>query len=208
MPLAVSAPVDWLPEVVFVPDQLCEAVQVVALVEDQVSVEDAPLATVVGFATSERVGEGDGDGEGAGEGEGAGDAVGELFPVESPPPPQAPIAEMSSDTRRRFLISVVGPQSTVGPYRAGRSRVKELVIYCSGHSVTHFCVLAKFSLENRRLRATLSPQHAACHGCCQLRANVTCIARTRQRAPVDQRRASLRADRLMRFRFQEWDAKK
>ena len=60
MPLAVSAPVDSLPEVALVPDQPPEAVQV-AFVEDQVSVEDAPYATDVGFATSDTVGVGGGD---------------------------------------------------------------------------------------------------------------------------------------------------
>ena len=56
MPLAVSAPVDWLPpEGALVPDQPPEAVQV-AFVEDQVSIEDPPYATDVGFATSDTVG--------------------------------------------------------------------------------------------------------------------------------------------------------
>ena len=58
MPLAVSAPVDWLPEVNLAPDQPPEAVQDVVFVEDQVSVEDAPLATDVGFAASDTVGKG------------------------------------------------------------------------------------------------------------------------------------------------------
>ena len=56
--LALSAPVDWLPEVVLLPDHAPEAVQEVALVDDQVSVEDAPLATEVGFAVSDTVGRG------------------------------------------------------------------------------------------------------------------------------------------------------
>ena len=58
MALAVSAPVDWLPEVALAPDQPPEAVQEVALVEDQVSVEDPPLATDAGFAASDTVGTG------------------------------------------------------------------------------------------------------------------------------------------------------
>jgi len=53
----VSAPVDWVPEVALVPDQPLDAAQDVAFVEDQVSVEDAPFATVAGFATSDTVGE-------------------------------------------------------------------------------------------------------------------------------------------------------
>jgi len=56
LPLAVSVPVDWLPEVPLVPDQLPEAMQAVALVDDQVSVEEAPLATEVGPAASDTVG--------------------------------------------------------------------------------------------------------------------------------------------------------
>ena len=58
MPLAMSAPVDSLPEVALAPDQSPEAVQEVALVEVQVSAEDAPFATAVGFAASETVGTG------------------------------------------------------------------------------------------------------------------------------------------------------
>jgi hypothetical protein len=55
LPLAVSAPVGWLPEVALAPDQAPEAEQEVAFVEDQVSVEDPPLATDVGFAASDTV---------------------------------------------------------------------------------------------------------------------------------------------------------
>ena len=58
MPLAVRAPVDSLPEVALGPDQAPEAVQEVAFVEDQVSVEDAPFAIDVGFAASDTVGTG------------------------------------------------------------------------------------------------------------------------------------------------------
>lgn len=54
-----SAPVDWLSEVALAPDQLPEAVQEVAFVEDQVSVEDPPLVTDLGFAASDTVGSGD-----------------------------------------------------------------------------------------------------------------------------------------------------
>ena len=54
----MSAPVDWVPEVALAPDQPPEAVQEVALVEDQVSVEDPPLATDAGFAASDTVGTG------------------------------------------------------------------------------------------------------------------------------------------------------
>ena len=58
----VNAPLDWLPEVALLPDHAPEAVQEVALVEDQVSVEDAPLATDAGFAASDTVGTGGGGG--------------------------------------------------------------------------------------------------------------------------------------------------
>ena len=58
MPLAVSAPVDSLPEVGLVPDQAPEAAQELAFVEDQVSVEDSPFATDGGFAASDTVGAG------------------------------------------------------------------------------------------------------------------------------------------------------
>ena len=52
----MSAPVDWLPDVALVPDHAPEAVQEVALVEDQVSIELAPLVTDVGFAASDTAG--------------------------------------------------------------------------------------------------------------------------------------------------------
>lgn len=53
---AVSAPVDSVPEVAFVPDQSTEAVQVVALVDVQVSVEAVPDGTVPGLAVIVTVG--------------------------------------------------------------------------------------------------------------------------------------------------------
>jgi hypothetical protein len=48
--LAVSAPVDCDPLNALLPDQAPEAVQAVALVDDQVSVDPLPLATVLGLA--------------------------------------------------------------------------------------------------------------------------------------------------------------
>jgi hypothetical protein len=51
-------PVDWVPLVALLPDQPPEAVQLVASVVLQVSVEDAPLATEVGLAASVTVGAG------------------------------------------------------------------------------------------------------------------------------------------------------
>jgi len=58
--VVVSAPVDCpvLLESALLPDQAPEATHEVALVDDQVSVEDAPLATEVGFAVSDTVGGG------------------------------------------------------------------------------------------------------------------------------------------------------
>ena len=56
--VALSAPVDWLPLVALAPVQPPEAVQLVALVELQVSVEDAPLAIEAGAAEIVTVGAG------------------------------------------------------------------------------------------------------------------------------------------------------
>ena len=53
----LSAPVDWLPEVALPPDHAPDAEQELAFVEDQLSVEDAPLATDVGFAASDTIGD-------------------------------------------------------------------------------------------------------------------------------------------------------
>lgn len=49
---AVSAPVDCVPVSALVPVQPPEAVHAVALLDDQDRVEEAPLATVLGFALS------------------------------------------------------------------------------------------------------------------------------------------------------------
>jgi len=51
-----------LPEIALLPDHAPEAAQEVALVDDQVSVEDPPLAIDVGFAVSDTVGTGGGGG--------------------------------------------------------------------------------------------------------------------------------------------------
>jgi hypothetical protein len=58
--VALSAPVDCEPLVAKLPDQPPEAVQAVALVEDQVNVVLPPLAMLVGFALIETVGAGEG----------------------------------------------------------------------------------------------------------------------------------------------------
>jgi len=50
--------VDWLPEFAMAPDHAPEAAQEVALVEDQVSIDDPPLVTDAGFAESDTVGTG------------------------------------------------------------------------------------------------------------------------------------------------------
>jgi hypothetical protein len=79
--LALSAPVDWLPEVVLLPDHAPEAMQEVALVEDQVSMEDVLLATDAGLAASDTTGKG-----------GRGASSAQLVGSE-PAPPQAAIAK-------------------------------------------------------------------------------------------------------------------
>jgi hypothetical protein len=56
--VALSAPVDWLPAVAFVPLHPPEAVHELALVEDQVSIELPPAFTVVGLADNITVGAG------------------------------------------------------------------------------------------------------------------------------------------------------
>ena len=60
--LLLKKPVDSFPEIALIPDQPPEAMHDVALVDDQLSVEDAPLTTVVGFAASDTVGTGGGGG--------------------------------------------------------------------------------------------------------------------------------------------------
>ena len=58
VPGAVNAPLDSLPEVALVPDHAPEATQELASVDDQVSVDDLPVATKVGVADSDTVGTG------------------------------------------------------------------------------------------------------------------------------------------------------
>jgi hypothetical protein len=52
----VNTPVDWLPLMPLAPDHAPEAVQLLASVDDQVSVELAPLAMICGFALIVTVG--------------------------------------------------------------------------------------------------------------------------------------------------------
>ena len=54
--VALSAPVLAVPVVGSLPDQPPEAVQLLALVEDQLSIDDPPLLTVVGLALRLTVG--------------------------------------------------------------------------------------------------------------------------------------------------------
>ena len=56
--MAVRAPVDWEPLVGFAPDQAPLAVHAVALVDDQLKVELAPLAMALGPALKLTVGVG------------------------------------------------------------------------------------------------------------------------------------------------------
>ncbi len=58
MVVAVTAPVAFEPAVAIVPVQPPDAVQAVALVDDQVKVELPPLATLVGLALRETLGRG------------------------------------------------------------------------------------------------------------------------------------------------------
>ena len=59
----MSGPIGWLPEsAVVLPAQTPEGVQESEFVEDQVSVEDPPLATDAGLAASDTVGTGGGGG--------------------------------------------------------------------------------------------------------------------------------------------------
>jgi len=60
--LASSAPVDWLPEIALPPDHAPEPVQETASVEDQLRMEDPPLATEGGFTDNDTVGTGGGGG--------------------------------------------------------------------------------------------------------------------------------------------------
>ena len=54
----MSAPVEVEPLAASVPDHAPDAVQAVALADDQLSVEALPLATVPGLAVSDTVGAG------------------------------------------------------------------------------------------------------------------------------------------------------
>jgi len=90
----VSAPVDWVPEVALAPDQPLDAVQDVAFVEDQVSVEDAPFATVAGLATRDTVGAVDA----------AEPGVAEL----AVPPPQAESTEAITGTSSKLFARNIG----------------------------------------------------------------------------------------------------
>ena len=54
--VTVNAPLDSLPETALLPDHAPEAVQELASVDDQVSIEESPLATEPGFAVSDTVG--------------------------------------------------------------------------------------------------------------------------------------------------------
>jgi hypothetical protein len=56
--LPVTAPVDCDPEILLAPDQAPEAVQEVALLDDQVRVDALPLLIVLGLALRLTVGEG------------------------------------------------------------------------------------------------------------------------------------------------------
>jgi len=109
--LMVSAPVDSLPEVALGPTPHApEEVQVVAFVEEQVSVEDSPFSTDVGFAASDTIGTGGGGGGGA-----------ELSVPPPPPPPQPANARTSTGTSsnlfmRNLKSSLLGRYGDVAKY--------------------------------------------------------------------------------------------
>jgi len=93
----LSGPVDWLPEGITGPDHAPEAEQEVTSVEDQVSIEEPPLMTDVGFAASNTVGAGGGV-----------PSPGSVNVTGSPAPPQAAIARASRGTSSRVLIRKTG----------------------------------------------------------------------------------------------------
>jgi hypothetical protein len=84
-----------LPEIALAPDQPPAAEQEVALVADQVSVEDPPLATDVGFAARDTAGAGGGAVAPAGSGVAG--------------PPQAASARESSGARSNVFVRDIGP---------------------------------------------------------------------------------------------------
>jgi hypothetical protein len=84
-----------LPEIALAPDQVPAAEQEVALVADQVSVEDPPLATDVGFAPRDTVGAGGGGVAPPGSGVAG--------------PPQAASARESRAARRNVFVRDIGP---------------------------------------------------------------------------------------------------
>ena len=87
----MTAPEDWLPEVALAPDHAPEAVHEVALVEDQVSIEDPPLVTDVGFAVTDTV------------------TVGVPVVTASPaPPPQAANARANTRTISKVFVCNIG----------------------------------------------------------------------------------------------------
>ena len=91
MLLEVTVPVGWLPEVALEPDHAPEAEQAVAFVEDQVSVEDPPFVTDVGFAVTDTV------------------TVGVPVVTASPaPPPQAANARANTRTISKVFVCNIG----------------------------------------------------------------------------------------------------
>jgi len=91
--VVANAPLDWLPEFPLAPDQAPEAEQEAAFVEDQVSVEDPPLVTDVGFAARDTVG-----------------ADGGVPPPDSGEfaPPQAASARESKGARSNAFVRNIG----------------------------------------------------------------------------------------------------
>jgi hypothetical protein len=111
--LAINAPVACVPLAATAPLQAPDAVQAVALVEVQVSIEEAPLARVVGAAINVTVG--------------AGTTVGASAGAE-PPPPQALVstAQVRSGIERRIRVLERADASL--PWRARIRWQKEMSI--------------------------------------------------------------------------------
>jgi hypothetical protein len=92
----------WLPEVALPPDQAPVALQFEALLEDQASSVEPPVATVSGATLSETAGAGDGAG-----GDPGGGVLAEVAGTLSPPP-QPASAKASAGTSSRVFMRGMG----------------------------------------------------------------------------------------------------
>jgi hypothetical protein len=117
--VAVSAPVLALPLAATVPLHAPEAVQEVALVEDQVSVAEPPALTVVLDALRVAVGNGV-----------AGGVTGEVAGAEPPPPPQADRNDTAANAPSEVMSRMKSPSELfsilIDAARAGTKKAVEL----------------------------------------------------------------------------------